>query len=153
MAESLVSALLEQFASIAAREVEQEIRLVVGVDKEVRKLERNLQTIKSVLDDAEKKQLKEEAVKLWLKNLKDASYEMDNVLDEWNTAMIKLEIEKGEEKAENAPILKKKKVCSFIPSSSCCFRSVKKLGLRHDIAHKIKELSGEMDELFKERVG
>ena len=78
---------------------------------------------------------------------------MDNVLDEWNTAMIKLEIEKGEEKAENAPILKKKKVCSFIPFSSCCFRSVKKLGLRRDIAHKIKELSGEMDELFKERVG
>jgi hypothetical protein len=153
MAESLVSALLEQFASIAAREVEQEIRLVVGVDKEVRKLEHNLRTIKSVLDDAEKKQLKEEAVKLWLKNLKDASYEMDNVLDEWNTAMIKLEIEKGEEKAENAPILKKKKVCSFIPFSSCCFRSVKKLGLRRDIAHKIKELSGEMDELFKERVG
>ena len=153
MAESLVSALLEQFASIVAWEVEQEIRLVVGVDKEVQKLERNLQTIKAVLDDAEKRQLKEEAVKLWLKNLKDASYEMDNVLDEWNTAMIKLEIEKGEEKAENAPILKKKKVCSFIPFSSCCFRSVKKLGLRHDIAHKIKELSGEMDELFKERVG
>ena len=92
-------------------------------------------------------------MKLWLTNLKDASYEMDNVLDKWNTAMIKLEIEKGEEKAENAPILKKKKVCSFIPFSSCCFRSVKKLGLRRDIAHKIKELSGEMDELFKERVG
>ena len=42
MAESLVSVLLEQFASIAAREVEQEIRLVVGADKEVRKLERNI---------------------------------------------------------------------------------------------------------------
>ena len=63
MAESLVSALLEQFASIAAWEVEQEIRLVVGVDKEVQKLERNLQTIKVVLDDAEKRQLKEEAVR------------------------------------------------------------------------------------------
>ena len=63
MAESLVSALLEQFASIVAWEVEQEIRLVVGVDKEVQKLERNLQTIKVVLDDAEKRQLKEEAIR------------------------------------------------------------------------------------------
>jgi hypothetical protein len=63
MAESLVSALLEQFASIAAREVEQEIRLVVGVDKEVQKLERDLRTIKAVLDDAEKRQLKEEAIR------------------------------------------------------------------------------------------
>ena len=63
MAESLVSALLEQFASIAAWEVEQEIRLVVGVDKEVQKLERDHQTIKAVLDDAEKRQLKEEAIR------------------------------------------------------------------------------------------
>ena len=82
-----------------------------------------------MLDDAEKKQLKENAVKLWLEKLKDTFYEMDDVLDEWNT------------------------VCSFIPSSSCCLRQVKKLGLRHDIARKVKELSGNIDELFKERVG
>ena len=149
MAESLVSSLLEQFASITVQEAEQEIRLVVGVDKEVRKLEGNLQIIQAVLDDAEKRQLMEEAVKLWLKRLKDVSYEIDNVLDEWNTTMIKSEIEKPE-KAESSPILKKK-VRSFIPSS-CFSRQFKKLGLRHDIAHKIKELSEKLDELFKERV-
>jgi hypothetical protein len=126
MAESLVSALLEQFASIAAREAEQEIRLVVGVDKEVRKLEGNLRTIQAVLDDAEKKQLKDKAVKLWLKKLKDTSYEMDDVLDEWNTALIKSEIEKEEEKAENEPILKKK-VCSFIPSLHAVYVKLKNL--------------------------
>uniref|UniRef100_A0A2N9GYY9 AAA+ ATPase domain-containing protein n=1 Tax=Fagus sylvatica TaxID=28930 RepID=A0A2N9GYY9_FAGSY len=146
MAESLVSALLEQFASIAAREVEEEIRLVVGVGKEVQKLEDNLGTIQEVLEDAEKKQLTDKAVKHWLKKLKDTSYEMDDVLDEWNAAMIKSEIEKEEEKAA------KNKVCSFIPSSSCCFRKVKKLGLRYLIARKIKELSGKIDELFNERV-
>nr|XP_023912120.1 putative disease resistance protein RGA4 [Quercus suber] len=108
MAESIVSSLLEQFASITFQEAEQEIRLVIGVDEEVRKLEGNLRTIQAVLDDAEKRQLKEEAVKLWLKRLKDVSYEMDDVLDEWNTAMIKSEIEK-QEKAESSPILKKVK--------------------------------------------
>ncbi|KAL0009141.1 hypothetical protein SO802_010643 [Lithocarpus litseifolius] len=148
MAESLVSSLLEQFASITVQEAEQEIRLVIGVDKEVQKLKGNLRTIQAVLDDAEKRQLKEEAVKLWLKGLKDVSYEMDDVLDEWNTAIIKSEIEK-QEKAESSPILKRK-VCSFIPSSLCCFRQFKKLGLRHDIAHKIKELSGNLDELHEE---
>ncbi|XP_065620222.1 putative disease resistance protein RGA3 isoform X2 [Quercus suber] len=137
----------KKFASITFQEAEQEIRLVIGVDEEVRKLEGNLRTIQAVLDDAEKRQLKEEAVKLWLKRLKDVSYEMDDVLDEWNTAMIKSEIEK-QEKAESSPILKK--VCSFIPSSSCCFRQFKKLGLRHGIAHKIKELSENLDELRKE---
>jgi hypothetical protein len=47
-----------------------------------------------VLNDAEKRQVKEEAVKLWLEKLKDVSYEMDNVLDEWNTAMIKAELKR-----------------------------------------------------------
>jgi signal recognition particle GTPase len=151
MADVLISVLLEQFASITAREAEQEIRLVVGVDEEVRKLEGNLRTVKAVLNDAEKRQVTDEAVKLWLKKLEDVSYEMDDVLDEWNTAMIKLKIEKDEEEnTENAHVVKKK-VCSFIPSPSCCFRQVDKLFLRHDIAHKIKELSGKLDEIVRER--
>ncbi|XP_030952818.1 putative disease resistance protein RGA3 isoform X1 [Quercus lobata] len=152
MAEPLVSAILDQFVSIAAREAEQEIRLVVGVKKEVKKLERNLKTIHAVLEDAEKRQLTETAVKVWLQKLKDVSYEMDNMLDEWNTALIQSEIEKEEAKSENS-LTVEKKVRSLIPSSSCCFRPVKKLCLRHDIAHKIKELSGNLDELLKERVG
>uniref|UniRef100_A0A2N9GFW4 Rx N-terminal domain-containing protein n=1 Tax=Fagus sylvatica TaxID=28930 RepID=A0A2N9GFW4_FAGSY len=147
----LISVILEQFASIIAREAEQEIRLVVGVDEEVRKLEGNLRTVHAVLKDAEKRQVTDKAVKLWLKKLEDVSYEMDDVLDEWNTAMIKLKIEKDEEEnTENAHVMKKK-VCSFIPSPSCCFRQVDKLFLRHDIAHKIKELSGKLDEIVRER--
>jgi hypothetical protein len=67
-----------------------------------------------------------------------------------NTAMIKSEIQKEEENAENAPVVMKK-VCSFIPSTSCCFRQVDKLVLRHDIAHKIKELNGKLDEIVRER--
>ena len=130
-------------ASITLQEAKQEIKLVVGVDEEIRRLEGNLLTILIVLDDAEKRQVQHKAVKLWLDNLKEASYEMDNVLDEWNTAMIKLEIEKEEEHEndDNTFVLKKKKknkVCSFIPSPSRCFSQVNKLVLRHDIAHEIK---------------
>ena len=151
----LIAVLLDQFASITTREAEQELRLVVGVDEEVRKLEGNLRIVYAVLDDAEKRQMKEHAVKLWLEKLKDVSYEMDNVLDEWNTAMIKSEIEKEEEEtaAENDPIVKKKKkkVCPFFPSPTCCYQ-VHKLVLRHDIAHKIKELNRKLDEIVRERV-
>ncbi|KAL4621619.1 hypothetical protein ACB092_06G242200 [Castanea dentata] len=152
MAEFLISVLLEQFASITTREAKQELRLVVGVDEEVRKLEGNLRTVYAVLEDAEKRQMKEHTVKLWLEKLKDVSYEMDNVLDEWNTAMIKSEIEKEEEEtAANDPIVKKKKkVCPFIPSPTCCYQ-VHKLVLRHDIAHKIKELNRKLDEVVRER--
>ena len=113
MTDSLISVLLDQLASIIAREAEQEISLVVGVDEEIQRLEDNLRTVHAVLDDAEKKQVKERAVSLWLEKLKEVSYEMDDVLDEWNTAMIKLEIEKKveDENAENDTDVKK--VCSF----------------------------------------
>ena len=150
MAKGMVTDLMKQLVSIAAQEAKQEIRLVVGVDKEIEKLKDNLQTLEAVLNDAEKRQATNEAVKLWLKKLEDISYEMDDVLDEWNTAMIKSEIQKEDENAENDLVVKKK-VCSFIPSPSCCFHHVDKLVLHHDIAHKIKELNGKLDEIVRER--
>uniref|UniRef100_A0A2N9J9J5 Reverse transcriptase zinc-binding domain-containing protein n=1 Tax=Fagus sylvatica TaxID=28930 RepID=A0A2N9J9J5_FAGSY len=124
MAEGLVTDLIKQLASIAAREAEQEIR---------------------------KDKLQEEAVKLWLEKLKDACYEMDDVVDEWNTAMIKSEIQKHEEENVENALAMMKKVCSFIPSPSCCFRLVDKLVLRHGIAHKIKQVNGKLDEVVRER--
>ncbi|KAK7844773.1 hypothetical protein CFP56_010345 [Quercus suber] len=52
------------FDRCPAQKVEQEIRLVICVDKEIRKLEGNLQTVKAVLNDAEKRQVTEGAVKI-----------------------------------------------------------------------------------------
>ena len=46
------------------------------------------------LNDAEKRQVKEKPVKLWIDKLKDVSYDVEDVLDEWNTAILKSEIEK-----------------------------------------------------------
>ena len=153
MAEELVTDLIKQSLSTAARGAEQEIRLVVGVEKEIRKLEGKLQTVKAVLNDAEKRQVTEEAVKVWLEKLNNVCYEMEDVVDEWNTELIKSAIQKEEEEeknADSAPVLKKQ-VCSFIPSSSCCFGQVDKLARRHDIAHKIKELNELLDEIAKEK--
>ena len=42
MARALVSALLVQMVSITLQEAKQEIKLVVGVDEEIRRLEGNL---------------------------------------------------------------------------------------------------------------
>ncbi|KAL0006454.1 hypothetical protein SO802_014015 [Lithocarpus litseifolius] len=74
MAEGLVTDLIKQLLSTAARGAEQEIRLVVGVEKEIQKLEGNLQSVKAVLIDAEKRQVTEEAVKVWLEKLNNVCY-------------------------------------------------------------------------------
>ncbi|KAK3219910.1 hypothetical protein Dsin_013880 [Dipteronia sinensis] len=46
----------------------------------------------------ERRGLEERAVKDWLDKLKDASYDMDDVLDEWSTAILKLQSERVHKK-------------------------------------------------------
>uniref|UniRef100_A0A7N2L4X5 CC-NBS-LRR protein n=1 Tax=Quercus lobata TaxID=97700 RepID=A0A7N2L4X5_QUELO len=141
MARALLSAIVEQLGPF----ISSEFTLTATVKQEVQKLETKFRTIQAVLNDAEKRQLKEEAVKLWLDKLKGVSYEMDDLLDEWNTAMIKEEIEKQQKEDENAETstTKKRKVWSLI--------SVPNIFQHRDIAHKIKELNEKLDEINKER--
>ncbi|XP_030959650.1 putative disease resistance protein RGA3 [Quercus lobata] len=142
MAWALVSAIKDQLSSFIASE----FLSIANFKGEVQKLESKFHTIQAMLNDAEKRQVKEEAVKLWLDKLKDVSYHMDDVLDEWNTAMIKAEIEKQQkddaEKAETSSAAKKRKVWPLI--------SVPTLLQHRDIAHKIKELNEKLDEIDRE---
>ena len=90
MAHALVSSLLDQLKSIAQDQVKEKWRLVTGVEHEVGKLTTNLQAIQAVLIDAEQRQVKEEFVRLWLGRIKDLSYDIEDVLDEWITVRRKL---------------------------------------------------------------
>ncbi|EXC21530.1 Disease resistance protein RGA2 [Morus notabilis] len=74
---------------------EHEVSMGKGVQDAVENLRRNLETIKAVLKDAEKRQWKDKAVKVWMDELKDITYDMDDVFDEWKT-----EIEKDGESHE-----------------------------------------------------
>ncbi|XP_031263375.1 putative disease resistance protein RGA3 [Pistacia vera] len=151
MAEAIISAVLEQLISITAGGIQegiQEVRLVVGVDEEVKKLRSNLEDIEAVLVDAEERQVKEKTVTLWLDRLKHASYDIEDVLDEWNYAMLKQQIEGVEYAA-----VPKKKVCFFFPSSCFSFKqvSLRQVVLRHDIAMKIKEVNENLDVIAKQK--
>ncbi|RVW23456.1 putative disease resistance protein RGA4 [Vitis vinifera] len=145
MADVLLSIVLEQLASVARQQIEQEVRLVVGVKKEVQYLTKVLQTIRAVVADAEKRQVTEERVKVWLERLKDMANQMEDVVDEWSTAVLKLQIER----VENAAMPKKKvSFCCIIPSPFICFKQV---ASRHDIAHKIKDIKEQLDDIESER--
>ncbi|XP_030970963.1 putative disease resistance protein RGA3 [Quercus lobata] len=108
-----------------------------------------------MLNDAEKRQLTDAAVKLWLDQLRDVYYMMDDVLDKWNTTRIKSEIQKEEERAftnNNPAALKKKKVpCSFLPALSCCFRHIDNLSLRREIGHKVENLKQTLDNIIRDK--
>ncbi|KAG8382368.1 hypothetical protein BUALT_Bualt05G0070200 [Buddleja alternifolia] len=93
MAEAIVSIVLEQLADIIRKQIEEEVNLVRGVKIEVLYLSSEMKTIQNVLDDAERRGYKEESIQHWLKKLEDASYDIADVLDEWNYAILKLLIE------------------------------------------------------------
>jgi len=143
MTDALVSVVLEQLSSIIIQEVQREVRLVVGVENKVKKLTSNFQAIQAVFADVEEIQLKDQLVKHWLDQLKDVSYDMDDVLDEWGT-----EIAKSQSKVNEHPRKNTRKVCSFMIFSCFHFREV---GLRRDIALKIKELNERIDGIAIEK--
>ncbi|ONI35478.1 LOW QUALITY PROTEIN: hypothetical protein PRUPE_1G538500 [Prunus persica] len=134
MAEAMVSVLLEQLASITRKQIEEEVSLVVNVEQEVENLIFHLNAVKAVLQDAEERQVHE--AKNWLHNLEDVSYDINDVLDEWNTEILKHQVEKQEKEA-----LTKRKVCFFIPPPSVCFGKIGQVIMRHDIAIKINEIT------------
>ncbi|XP_031268840.1 putative disease resistance protein RGA4 [Pistacia vera] len=95
-----------------------------------------------VLTDAENRQVKENTVRVWLAKLKDVSYDIDDVLDEWNTKLQILRIKKAKDASK--PL---KKACSLILYYLSCRPSV----LHYDIALKMKDLDRKLDIIATEK--
>ncbi|KAH9718585.1 hypothetical protein KPL71_022280 [Citrus sinensis] len=144
MVDAVINVVLDQLISISLQEAREELRLVVGVDQEVERLKRNFRAIQAVLVDAEQRQVKEEAVRLWLDKLKHASYDMEDVLDEWITARLKLQILQS---VDGNALVPQRKVRFFSPAASCF--GFKQIFLRRDIAVKIKEINQNLDDIAK----
>ena len=139
MADALLYIVLDRLGSLIQQQIHQEVSLVVGVETEIQSLTDALQIVRANVADAEKRQVKEELVKVWLQKLKDIAYQMDDVLDEWSTSLLKSQIERAE-----SPSTPKKKVSSCIPSPCICFKQV---AGRRDIALKIKDIKRQVDDL------
>ncbi|RZC28314.1 putative disease resistance protein RGA3 [Glycine soja] len=78
MAEAVFKVVLENLSSLAATE----LGTLLGFNGEKKKLHNMFTAIKAKFQDAEEKQFSNEAIKDWLGKLTDASYELDDVLEE-----------------------------------------------------------------------
>ncbi|KAG5227346.1 disease resistance protein [Salix suchowensis] len=83
MADPIVSALASTIVGNLNSAVLQELGLAGGLKTELENLKRTFRTIQAVLHDAEEKQWKSEPIKVWLSDLKDAAYDVDDLLDEF----------------------------------------------------------------------
>ncbi|CAA3032172.1 disease resistance RGA3 [Olea europaea subsp. europaea] len=82
--DAVISATVQATVEKLLASATSELSLLWNFKKDLRKLGRSLKMMDLVLQDAEKREVTDEAVKLWLKNLRDVTYDADHVLDEIN---------------------------------------------------------------------
>ncbi|XP_065868285.1 putative disease resistance protein RGA3 [Euphorbia lathyris] len=128
--QALLSASLQVALENLASPILQEFGRRIRIDKDLKKLIRTLSKIQAVLDDAEAKQIRDIAVKMWLDDLKEVAYDADDLLDEVATEAFRFN--------------QQAKVTSFLNLSK---DFIFKLGL----APRVKEINERLDEIAEER--
>ncbi|XP_021288424.1 disease resistance protein RGA2-like [Herrania umbratica] len=85
----VVSSILSKLVWLAGQEL---IGLTFGLNKDLEKLQETLSTINAVLRDAEEKQESNHAVKNWISRLEDAVFDAEDLLDEFDYAILQQKV-------------------------------------------------------------
>ncbi|KAJ7976355.1 Disease resistance protein [Quillaja saponaria] len=138
MVEALLQIALENLVSF----LQKSLGMIWGVNEEMEKLSSAITTIKAVLEDAEEKQITDRAIKNWLRKLKDATNELDNILEECSREAIRLEYQ-----AENSARSSNK----FVETS--CLSSIhpNNILFSYRIGKRMKKINKRLDEIAQER--
>ncbi|XP_057958758.1 putative disease resistance protein RGA3 [Malania oleifera] len=95
---------LKKVGSLAS----EEMKLAWGFKGKLKNLERSLKKIQAVLHDAQKRQVREETVQIWLKDLEEIAYDAEDVLTEFSYEMLRRQVE-----IQNQFMKKVRCFCSF----------------------------------------
>ncbi|KAL5802146.1 hypothetical protein ACOSQ4_030451 [Xanthoceras sorbifolium] len=115
-----------------------------GLYPRIKRWEKMLLMIQAVLGDAEEKQLTNPAVKLWLDDLRDLAYDVEDMLDEFATEAFARKL-KMEEQQSQASMLRK-----FVPSRFCNW-SLGAIKFSFRMRSKVKDVTSRFDQLCKLR--
>ncbi|KAM0002955.1 putative P-loop containing nucleoside triphosphate hydrolase, leucine-rich repeat domain superfamily [Helianthus debilis subsp. tardiflorus] len=139
MAEIIASELLKAVFEKLSSEAVKKIGRSQGIQSELKKLERTLTQIQSLLNDASQKEITEEAVQNWLNGLQHLAYDIDDVLDDLATEAMHRELTR-----ESGAMTSKVK--KLVPT--CCIN----LSLSQRIHHKLDDITTKLQDLEKEKV-
>ncbi|XVF41677.1 hypothetical protein PTKIN_Ptkin01aG0299200 [Pterospermum kingtungense] len=132
MADSFAFNIAENVLSKLSNAAFQEISRAWGVHTDLQKLQKILTTVKAVLLDAEAKQAHDNQLQVWLQDLKDACYDAEDVLDEFEIDALRRQV------------LKQRSIGSKV---SNFFSSSNPLAFRFRMAHKIKNVTERFGEI------
>ncbi|KAJ6693254.1 hypothetical protein OIU85_004058 [Salix viminalis] len=114
---------LTRVSSIAA----EGIRLAWGLKGELRKLNESLTMIQAVLQDAARRPVTDEPVKLLLEKLQDVAYNAEDVLDDFAYEILRKDQKKGKVRD--------------------CFSLHNPVAFHLSMGQKVKEINGSLDEI------
>ncbi|KAK9081342.1 hypothetical protein Syun_031121 [Stephania yunnanensis] len=133
MAEEIVVGGVEEIVKRLVSLGIDEIGLLRGVKEEVEKLQTIFTHIQLVLQDADRRQVGDERVKLWLQKLKEAAYDAEDILAEFAFDGLRRQV------------VAKTKVLNFFS----CFAS---LPLKFKTAHSIQNITKRLKDINEEKV-
>jgi hypothetical protein len=138
MAEALLTDVAKEILSRLIPLATEQISLAWGFKEELTRLRDSFTMIQAVLADAERRQVREEPVRLWLLRLKDVAYDADEVLDEFAYEILRRKVE-----IQNQM---KRKVCFFFSFSN-------PIAFRIKMANKVKSIGDSLKKINDEAIG
>ncbi|GFZ02603.1 hypothetical protein Acr_15g0012110 [Actinidia rufa] len=130
------------FEKLASGELSNFVRRE-GIHTALKKWTRMLEEIEAVLADAEEKQITERGIQMWLEDLEDLAYDLDDVLDEIATEALRRKLKHQERLASI------RKVSAFIPA---CLRPSTVLS-DFRMKSKLDKITPRLQNLFERRSG
>lgn len=88
LASAIVKVASDKLGSFIAKQAS----LVWNVKKHMEDMKDTLETMAATLQDAEKQSIKDAEVRLWLKRLKNAAYDISDMLDEFQEETTKQQV-------------------------------------------------------------
>ena len=138
MAEANVTEVAKGILGNLIRLVTDQIGLAWGFKDELTRLRESIETVQAVLADAEKRQVREESVRLWLQRIEDVAYDADDVLDDLAYELLRWKVE-----IQNQM---KRKVCFFFSFSN-------PIAFRFKMANKVKSIADSLKRVNDEAIG
>ncbi|KAK1282822.1 putative disease resistance protein RGA3 [Acorus calamus] len=135
----IVDPLTSRIFDVVTNMAKEEVMLLLGIKGDLERLAERLDMFKAYLQDAQRRGVQDRSVSLWLKKLRDAMYDADDIIDECEAKGVELQ----KQSASASSMVR----CCY-PSLLSCFR---KVVFRHDIGYKIKGVNARLDFIFKEK--
>ena len=153
---AIIQSVVASLVGILAPLAKDEIILIMGIPDEIERLRTRLERILPVLANTDTQRLQDEAIDIWVKQLRDVVYDAEDIIDECKIKADKHTSGKNQSPSSLLPPPPPPPLSSSSLSVSCCmspFSCFSHYGVhRHQIGNKIKILNQRLDDILKDMV-